>query len=148
MRATIVTIGTILLGGLLAATRPPVQAGQLEIRIQDAGTGTLVAARMHLRNAKGKPVKPPRVPAWHDHFAVDGRILLDLPNGNYEFEIERGPEYKVMSGYFTIATGANDSKLVELRRHAVLSSSDAQFVRAHSISSFALQPRRELLAVY
>lgn len=122
MRATIVTIGTILLGGLLAATRPPVQAGQLEIRIQDAGTGTLVAARMHLRNAKGKPVKPPRVPAWHDHFAVDGRILLDLPNGNYEFEIERGPEYKVMSGYFTIATGANDSKLVELRRFVDMKS--------------------------
>jgi hypothetical protein len=71
---------------------------------------------MHLRNAKGKPVKPPRVPYWHDHFAFDGRILLDLPNGNYEFELERGPEYKITSGYFMIQSGANDSKVVELKR--------------------------------
>ena len=75
-----------------------------------------LAVRMHLRNAKGKPVKPPRVPTWHDHFVFDGRIVLDLPNGNYEFEVERGPEYKVMSGYFTIDPGANDSKVVELHR--------------------------------
>lgn len=104
----------LMLAACLAARLAP--AGQLEVKVVDGESGELLAARMHLRNAKGKPVKPPRVPYWHDHFAFDGRILLDLPNGNYEFDLERGPEYRVVSGYFTIDPGANDSKVVELKR--------------------------------
>lgn len=114
MRTTIV--GLLWFAWLTSSAFGTASAGQLEIRAVDAETGDPLAVRMHLRNAKGKPVKPPRVPTWHDHFVFDGRIVLDLPNGNYEFEVERGPEYKVMSGYFTIDPGANDSKVVELHR--------------------------------
>ena len=107
---------TALIGLVTCLLALPLRAGQLEVKVVDADSGELLSARMHLRNAKGKPVKPPRVPYWHDHFVFDGRVLLDLPNGNYEFDIERGPEYKVVSGYFMIDPGANDSKVVELKR--------------------------------
>ena len=39
------------------------------------------------------PFKPDKVPFWHDHFVVPGKILLKLPLGNYTFVIERGLEY-------------------------------------------------------
>lgn len=114
--AAFLVIAAILAALALAVLAAPAVAGQLEIRAVDGETGELLAVRLHLRNTRGKPVRPPRVPAWHDHVSFDGRILLDLPNGDYEFDIERGPEYKIVSGNFTISTGANDSKTVELRR--------------------------------
>src|SRR6266480_444885 len=75
--------------------------GRLEVRAIDKATGQPVAARMHLKDAKGKPVKPPKVPFWKDHFVFDGTIVLDLPLGTYAFELECGPEYKLSTGYFT-----------------------------------------------
>ncbi|MFM7070367.1 MAG: CehA/McbA family metallohydrolase [Planctomycetota bacterium] len=114
--AAFLAIAAILAALAIVVLAAPAVAGQLEIRAVDGETGEPLAVRMHLRNPRGKPVRPPRVPAWHDHFCFDGRILLDLPNGDYEFDVERGPEYKIVSGHFSIATGANDSKTVELRR--------------------------------
>lgn len=114
--AAFLAIAAILAALALVVLAAPAVAGQLEIRAVDGETGEPLAVRMHLRNARGKPVRPPRVPAWHDHFGFDGRILLDLSNGDYEFDIERGPEYKIVSGNFTISSGASDSKTVELKR--------------------------------
>ena len=62
--------------------------GRLEIRTIDKASGQPVAARMHLKNPKGQPVKPPKVPFWKDHFVFDGTIVLELPLGTYTFEIE------------------------------------------------------------
>ncbi len=39
-----------------------------------------------------------------------------MPNGSYVFEIERGPEYRVVTGHFTINENAKDSKTIELNR--------------------------------
>lgn len=90
--------------------------GQLEVQAVDADTGEPVAVRMHLRDAKGKPVKPPKVPYWNDHFVFGGKIVLELPLGNYTFEMERGPEYRDRSGYFTLERNAADTKTVEMKR--------------------------------
>jgi hypothetical protein len=91
--------------------------GQLEIRAVDKSTGDPLAARMHLKDAAGKPVRPPDVPFWRDHFVFDGKIVLELPPGRYTFEIEHGPEYKLVTGNFTIARGATDNKTVPLERY-------------------------------
>lgn len=108
-----------LLLGVLAGLSPRVEAaneGQLEITAVDKATGQPVAVRMHLRNERERPVIPPRAVAWKDHFVFDGRIVLDLPPGAYKFEIERGPEYKVRQGHFTIERGAEDTHHVEMER--------------------------------
>jgi hypothetical protein len=91
-------------------------AGQLALTVVDKDTGKPVVCRMHLRGPKKRPFKPDKVPFWHDHFVVPGKILLKLPVGDYTFVIERGPEYLERTGYFTINHFADDSKLVELRR--------------------------------
>ena len=97
--------------GVLAASE-----GRLELTTIDKDTGKPIACRMHLKNAAGRPKLVRESPAWDDHFIVPGRLALKLPLGNYTFEIERGPEYKTLSGYFTINRFADDSKQVELPR--------------------------------
>ena len=55
--------------------------GELEVRVIDKDTGQPIAARMHLKDAKGKPVKVPKVPYWHDHFVFENKIRLELTLG-------------------------------------------------------------------
>jgi hypothetical protein len=90
--------------------------GRLEIVVVDKETSQPIAARMHLKDAKDKPVRPPKVPYWHDHFVFDGRIELELPLGQYTFQIERGPECREQSGHFVLERNAHDSKTVVMSR--------------------------------
>lgn len=103
---------------LVARLEPPLWAanGQLELRVVDKETGQPIACRMHLTGPKKRPYKPDKVPFWHDHFVVPGKLLLKLPLGNYTFVLERGPEYLDQTGHFTISHFADDSKTVEMRR--------------------------------
>ncbi len=95
--------------------------GQLQFTVVDKDTGQPIACRMHLRNAAGRPHKPPRVPFWNDHFALPGTITLDLPQGNYQFEVEAGPECITVGGHFTMKPFGKDSKRIEIRRFARMS---------------------------
>jgi hypothetical protein len=93
---------------------------ELEIRVTDSESGELIPVRMHLRDQRGKPVRPRRLPYWHDHFALPGTAVLELRPGSYTFEMERGPEYKLRTGQFTISRGDADSKQVIMERFADL----------------------------
>jgi hypothetical protein len=94
--------GPLLIVQLLAATPAasmavPAGEGQLELTVVDKETGSPIASRMHLKTAIGRPRLVKDTPFWDDHFVVPGKIVLRLPLGNYSFEIERGPEYKIVS---------------------------------------------------
>ena len=91
---------------------------QLELTVVDRDSGRPIACRMHLRRGSetGRPWRIKRLPFWQDHFVFPGQITLELPLGNYFFEIERGPEYVDCSGYFTINRYSDDAKQIELRR--------------------------------
>ncbi|MBN2476053.1 MAG: hypothetical protein JXB62_15690 [Pirellulales bacterium] len=95
--------------------------GRLEISVVDRATGQPIAVRMHLANASGRPQRPKRLPFWHDHFAFAGKVLLELPVGDYTFEMERGPEYVVRSGSFRIDDFAEDTKQVDMHRFVDMS---------------------------
>ena len=90
--------------------------GKLTISLVDAQTNAPVAARMHLQTARGKAVKLPRTPSWKDHFPLDKTKTFRLQPGGYEFQIERGPEYRVVIGHFEIRGDAEDTKVVTLHR--------------------------------
>lgn len=92
------------------------RGGQLVLHVVDQRTQQPIACRIHLKNAAGKPRLVRSQPAWHDHFVFDGQIRLELPIGQYQFEIERGPEYVNAFGHFEIEDGADDEKTVELKR--------------------------------
>ncbi len=61
------------------------------------GTSSL-ACRIHLKDSANKPVRPPNLPFWNDHFVCNGEANLRLPRGDYSYEIERGPEYSAAAG--------------------------------------------------
>ena len=95
--------------------------GELGITVIDRQTGQLTAVRMHLKDSSGRPAQPlSKTIHWDDHFVFDGKIQLVLPNGDYSFQLERGPEYKVRHGTFSIRSGANDSHRFEMERFADL----------------------------
>ena len=103
-----------------AWSAPPI--GEFEIRVVDADTGEFLPVRMHLRDPRGRPVHPPQMPFWKDHFAVPGKVILQLRPGKYTFEMERGPEYRIRSGHFTITRGDADSHEVTMERFVDMKS--------------------------
>ncbi len=114
--ATCLAAATVCCPGLAAA------GGKLQIIVVDKQTGQPIPCRMHLRSANGRPRVPKKAAAWDDHFVVPGRITLDLPIGNYSFEVERGLEYLVVRGHFSINNSlADDSQKLELQRFTDLS---------------------------
>jgi hypothetical protein len=116
-----VVLGVALLGPDWADS---CRGGDEEFQIDtvDKATGKPVAARMHLKNQAGRPRLPKGVPSYDDHFTIPGSIVLKLPLGEYTFELERGLEYKTLSGHFTIARNAHDTRQIELERCADLPS--------------------------
>ena len=92
------------------------------IEVIDHDTRQPLACRMHLRDAAGRPLKAPRVPYWHDHFVLDGAITLKLPKGEYDFVLERGLEYLVRTGHFTMDDFSEDTQVIDLQRFADLAA--------------------------
>ena len=90
---------------------------QLSIIEQAGPTGHApVPARIHLENAAGQPVRPEGYPTWNDHFVCDGTARLDLPHGQYTFEVERGPEYRMAKGSFAAVDARPTQVAVTLER--------------------------------
>lgn len=99
---------------LLCAVLAAQNTGVVDLTIVE--NGHPVACRIHLKDADGKPVKVPGRVAWNDHHVVDGRDVLELPEGKYRVEVERGPEYEAVSREFQVRARADASSKVELKR--------------------------------
>jgi hypothetical protein len=106
---------------LFVVTHATANGAAVRFVITDSESGKPVPCRIHLKDSAGKPVRPPRLPYWSDHFVCPGVAELDLPSGAYRYEIERGPEFERANGSLTI--GASDSQSVtnQVRRLVNLS---------------------------
>ena len=89
---------------------------KLELTVVDAETGQVIPCRIHLRDNRNKPRRVGRFPSLGDHFASGGQITFQLPVGSYGFAIERGPEYVLRTGHFTLQKFSDDAKTVDLKR--------------------------------
>ena len=79
-------------------------AAPVRITVLDP-SGQPMPARVHLQDSAGKPQNPPHgngLPFWRDHFVCTGRVDIPLPEGNYTFQIERGPEFTAAAGAVTL----------------------------------------------
>ena len=96
--------------------------GQLTIEVVDGETGKPIAARMHLKNSRGRPLtlRLPNTAEFGGHFYIDGQLTLPLRIGQYTFELDAGPEYRTQSGHFEIERHADDSERIEMKRFADL----------------------------
>ena len=110
-------LAVLLLDAMATSTRAlAADKDGLLVQVIDKESRQPLAARMHLKDPKGKPVKVPKAPYWNDHFVFDGSILLDLPPGMYTFDLETGPEYRTQAGYFTLMRGSADTRVIEMSR--------------------------------
>lgn len=105
-----------------AAAQPRGADGVLRVQVVDAQSGKPLAARMVLRNSRGRAVtrRGMGVSPLGDHFYVDGQAALGLRRGQYTFELTTGPEYKPHSGHFEIQRRADDSQTLRMNRVANL----------------------------
>lgn len=93
------------------------QRGTLNVTVIDQQTGKQIPFRLHLKTAKGQIRKLPKAPFWTDHNTIEsGNVELNLPVGNYQFEIESGPEYTTRSGRLEMPRFGNDSQTIPLQR--------------------------------
>ncbi len=92
-------------------------SGEVELRVADHDTHEPIAARLSLRNSKGRPVfGGNRQHVWKDHMLIEGAVVLTLAPGDYQFELESGPEYRTHRGTFQIQQGATDHHVLAMRR--------------------------------
>lgn len=112
-RVVVIAISLAILTGIVQGQA---DSGKLTINVVDKKTGKPAPCRIHLKDAAGKAQKAEGLPNWNDHFVCPGSVRLDLPPGEYTYEVERGPEWSRRSG--TITVKANDAATtnVELER--------------------------------
>ena len=104
--------------GLLKSPRH-VAAESVKLRIEGAD-GRPMPCRVHLKDPAGKPVRPPKLPFFRDHFICPGTVTLTLKPGRYAFEIERGPEFRRISGSVAVEAGKAKTIKLQLKRLANL----------------------------
>ena len=75
-------------------------------RIEDK-SGELLPCRIHLTDGAGKPHHPEGFLSWKGHFVCPGNAELNLPAGEWNYRIERGPEHSRAEGKFEIAGESN-----------------------------------------
>ena len=81
-----------------------VEKEDLRFHISDT-QGNLVACRIHLYDSSGTPQTDVPFPSWKDHFVCPGIASIKLRSDKYSWEIERGPEYRRLSGTVDIQAG-------------------------------------------
>jgi hypothetical protein len=106
-----------LTGPLFAAA-----AERVELEVRESGRAEPIPCRVHLRDAEGNAQRAGTLPFWRDHFVCPGTVRLDLKPGQYSYEIERGPEVRVLAGKFTVTAGADLPLRFELDRIANLAA--------------------------
>ena len=109
------TLAIVLVASLFAASAAA-RSGKLMLQVIDADSGAPLAFRMHLKNARGRSRKVPKAPFYDDHFVFRSPLPLTLPEGNYTFEVECGPEYHTQTGHFTMERSGNDTKTLKMKR--------------------------------
>src|SRR5262245_35327320 len=113
---------TIRIYGLLIATavivpaRAQEKSARVEVAVLDKATGRPLPCRIHIKDAAGKPQRPAKLPFWNDHFVCPGTATLELPEGRYTIEIDRGPEHQLYSDAFGVDAGGTKKLAVALRR--------------------------------
>jgi hypothetical protein len=122
----IYVLSMVLTPACSTALAVPHADGELRIEVVDAATGRPIEARMHLsadrKAASGvsaqRPLKLnlPGTAEFGGHLYIDGKITLPLRMGQYNFELQAGPEYLTQNGHFEIERHADDTKRIEMKR--------------------------------
>ena len=108
-----------VVAAIALAVSATAQPSSIQLRVSDKHDQAL-PCRVHLRNADETPVHVEGQPFWKDHFVCSGRVSISVAPGEYQWEIERGPEYARASGTTVVMAGKTSPIKIELPRIATL----------------------------
>ena len=97
-------------------------SGKVSLTVFDEATEEKVPCRIHLVDGEGKPQLSDHLPSFRDHFCCDGKAMLSLSAGRYDYVVERGCEYERCKGSFEIRSGALTNVTEKLKRIADMAS--------------------------
>ena len=110
----------LILGGLAvgggARAGAAEKTGSVSFVVYEGDSNRVMPARIHLTDATGKTHVAPGLPAWKDHFCMEGEVTLELPPGTYTYVVERGPEYGRDEGLIGVEVACIRVVEVRLRR--------------------------------
>ncbi|MSU62427.1 MAG: hypothetical protein EXS31_08530 [Pedosphaera sp.] len=107
----------------LCASTCAAESVELTVLTVDQANGQAMPARVHLADANKKPIRPPGLPFWRDHFSSAGQAEILVEPGRYSVTIERGPEWSAASSPVDIPAGVTRTNLTfALRRLVNLAS--------------------------
>ncbi len=96
--------------------------GTLELILQDFDTGKPVAARLAIYDSKNRLKRLPGVVTEGNAFWVFYQVTLKLPEGDYRYDLDAGPEYRPLTGTFSISNNDSSRQVAELERTVDLGS--------------------------
>lgn len=109
-------LALILWATLLLGPQSLLVADEFEVRVVDGETQKPISVRMSIRNERGALIKQRGVPYHFGSFCFFGQHTFKLPRGIYFYTIEKGLEYRTVSGQFEVKRGANDGVTVSIPR--------------------------------
>jgi hypothetical protein len=102
----------------LAMAMPSLGVGQsqVELDIVDIDSREPVAARVEFTRSAKKLKTDRKTLAVGATWLAESSLVLQPPLGDYEFVVQRGPEFHTITGGFTIERGSRDTVLIEVPR--------------------------------
>jgi hypothetical protein len=88
----------------------------VELEVIDDESGDPISARITFTKSAKKLVRPKKILFAGEQWLIESKTALSPPVGEYEFLVQRGPEFKEIRGGFTIEPKAKDTVLVEVPR--------------------------------
>jgi hypothetical protein len=121
MRTTFFPLTCALLSLFASIADGPVlfaAGGQLTLSVREESTDQPTIARIEIRRADAPGKRIPirlTVPAGNG-VVLDRKLEISLPDALYRFQVIRGPEYRIVSGNFTLEPTSLDAKTITLPR--------------------------------
>ena len=108
----------LVLAGFVPARIAQAAGGTLTLRAIDEGTGEPVITRLEVRRGQnsGRPLALRRAVPAGVGTILDRELQLSLSDGSYRFRAVRGPEYRIVTGQFSLERTSEDTHSVRLPR--------------------------------
>jgi hypothetical protein len=106
-------IATAVLGG---ASAPAYGQNQVTLELVDTQTSEPIAARIQFTKSAKKLQLDRKPLSAGETWLAEGSLAIQPAPGDYEFLVERGPEFHTIRGGFTIERGSRDTVLIEVPR--------------------------------
>ena len=90
--------------------------GAVQLEFADKESGEPVSARIFFTKSAKKLTRPRKVLFAGDQWLAEKRFPLTSPSGDFEFTVQRGPEFSEIQGGFTIEPRAKDTVRIDVPR--------------------------------